>query len=52
MFYDPRDGGTYRIRMTLGEGDELIARVYVGAPLFGWTQRLIRVNRLTDDGWC
>lgn len=51
-FYDPRDGGTYRIRMTLGAGDALIARVYIGVPLFGRSQRLVRVNRLTDDGWC
>lgn len=51
-FYDPRDGGTYRIRLTLGTADALVARVYVGVPLFGKSQLLVRVNRLTDDGWC
>ncbi len=51
-FYNPDDGKTYRINAQLHAPDTIVARVYVGIPLFGETRTLHRVPHLESAGWC
>src|SRR5579883_1514460 len=51
-FYNPDDGKTYNISAELTSADTLIARIYVGIPLFGETKTLHRVLHGTSKGWC
>ena len=51
-FYDPENGRTYNVSAQLKSADVLIARVYLGIPLFGETKTLIRVPHGTSKGWC
>ena len=51
-FYNPRDGGTYRVAAQLKSDDVIVARIYVWAPLFGETKTLVRIAPGTTDGWC
>ncbi len=51
-FYDPRTGRGYCIAATLTSPDMLVARVYLGMPLLGVDQTLLRVRRASGEGWC
>jgi uncharacterized protein (DUF2147 family) len=51
-FYNPDDGKTYNISAELTSADALIARIYLGFPLFGETKTLHRVLHGTSKGWC
>jgi uncharacterized protein (DUF2147 family) len=51
-FYNPDDGKTYSIIANLQSPDTIVARIYVGVPLFGATKTLLRVPRLASEGWC
>jgi uncharacterized protein (DUF2147 family) len=51
-FYNPDDGKTYRVTAQLKSSTEMVARIYVGMPLFGATKVLTRVPRGTSAGWC
>lgn len=51
-FYNPRDGKTYRVSAQLASGDVLIARIYLGLPLFGQTKTLTRIPPGKTGGWC
>ena len=51
-FYNPNDGKTYRVSAQLKSADVLVARIYVGLPVFGKTKTLLRVPRETSEGWC
>jgi uncharacterized protein (DUF2147 family) len=51
-FYNPDDGDTYRLTMELQSDDVIVARVYVGIPLFGKTKTLVRVPMGIGTGWC
>jgi uncharacterized protein (DUF2147 family) len=51
-FYNPDDGKTYRITATFRPPDAMVARIYLGMPLFGETRILRRVPRLDSEGWC
>ena len=51
-FYNPDDGGTYRVSAQLKSDDVLLARIYVGIPLFGQTKTLVRVPHGVSRGWC
>jgi uncharacterized protein (DUF2147 family) len=51
-FYNPEDGKTYRITAELRSADAIVARIYSGVSLFGQTKILMRVPRLTSEGWC
>ena len=50
--YNPEDGKTYNISAELRSADVLVARIYLGLPLFGQTKVLHRVLRGTSEGWC
>lgn len=50
--YNPDDGRTYRVLAKLRSSDVLVARVYVGMPLFGETKTLLWVPRLGSEGHC
>ena len=50
--YNPDDGQTYRISAELRSADLIVARIYLGVPLFGETKTLQRVPRLRSEGWC
>jgi uncharacterized protein (DUF2147 family) len=50
--YNPDDGVTYRVSAELRSADVFVARIYLGAPLFGETKTLLRVPRLRSEGWC
>jgi uncharacterized protein (DUF2147 family) len=50
--YNPDDGKTYRVRAELGSADSLVARIYLGIPFSGETWTLLRVPRLSSEGWC
>ena len=50
-FYNPHDGKTYRVSAQLRTDDVLIARIYVGVPLFGKTKTLARIPQETSEGW-
>jgi uncharacterized protein (DUF2147 family) len=42
---DPKNGKTYKVRLTPGEGGKTLAvRGYIGAPMFGRTQTWVRVE--------
>jgi uncharacterized protein (DUF2147 family) len=51
-FYNPDDGKTYRVSAQLKSDDVILARIYVGLPLFGQTKTLTRVPHGVSDGWC
>lgn len=51
-FYNPDDGKTYRVSAQLKSDDVLVARIYVGIPLFGTTKTLVRVPQGFSEGWC
>ncbi len=51
-FYNPDDGKTYRVSAQLRSSAVMIARIYLGIPLFGKTRTLVRVLRGTSEGWC
>jgi len=51
-FYNPDDGKTYRVSAELRSADLIVARIYVGIPLFGETKTLTRVPHGTSEGWC
>lgn len=51
-FYNPDDGNYYRVSAQLKSADVLVARIYVGIPLFGKTKTLVRIPEGTSDGWC
>ena len=51
-FYNPDDGRTYRVSAELKSADLIVARIYLGVPLFGETRTLTRVPHGTSDGWC
>ncbi len=50
--YNPDDGKAYRVRAELRSADVMVARIYLGIPLFGETWTLLRVPRLSSEGWC
>ena len=50
--YNPNDGMTYRTTIELKSADAILARVYLGYPLFGVTRTLVRVSQGTSEGWC
>jgi len=50
--YNPDDGRTYHFSGVLKSPDIFVARVYLGAPLFGRTLTWKRVAELTADGGC
>jgi uncharacterized protein (DUF2147 family) len=51
-FYNPDDGKTYRVAARFESSDTIIARIYLGVPLFGETKTLRRVPHGTSAGWC
>ena len=51
-FYDPDNGETYRVSAELASADRIVARIYLGIPLFGRTKVLFRVSHGTSEGWC
>ena len=51
-FYNPDDGETYRVSAQLKSDDVILARIYLGIPLFGKTKTLERVPHGVTDGWC
>lgn len=51
-FYNPDDGKTYRISARLTSADLIVARVYLGIPIFGKTKTLQRVPHGKVEGWC
>jgi uncharacterized protein (DUF2147 family) len=51
-FYNPDDGGTYRVSAQLKSDDVIVARIYAGIPLFGKTKVLERVPLGVSAGWC
>jgi len=51
-FYNPDNGKTYRVSAQLKSADVLVARIYVGIPLFGKTKTLVRIPQGASEGWC
>lgn len=51
-FYNHEDGKTYRISMELKSADVIVARIYLGVPIFGENRTLVRVLQATSEGWC
>jgi hypothetical protein len=51
-FYNPDDGATYRVTMEMQSADVMVARIYLGVPLFGTTRTLVRVPMGVGAGWC
>ena len=51
-FYDARSGLSYGLLATRRSADVLVARVYIGMPIFGKNQTLLRVPRASGEGWC
>jgi uncharacterized protein (DUF2147 family) len=51
-FYNPDDGRAYRVSAQLKSDDVIVARIYVGTPLFGQTKTLVRVPHGVSAGWC
>ena len=51
-FYNPDDGATYRVSLNLQSDDVLVARIYLGVPLFGKTKTLARIPMGIGAGWC
>ena len=50
--YNPDDGQTYRVSAKLRSADVLVARIYLGVPLFGETKTLQWIAGLGLDGRC
>lgn len=46
--YDPESGKTYSSRLRVDKDGELLLRGYIGAPMFGRTERFIPVSRCTN----
>jgi uncharacterized protein (DUF2147 family) len=44
FIYDPRDGKTYKCKMTLESSDILNVKGFIGVPLFGRTNAWTRVK--------
>jgi hypothetical protein len=51
-FYDARTGRSYGLLASRRSADVLVARVYIGMPVFGKNQTLLRVPRTSGEGWC
>lgn len=51
-FYNPDDGKTYRVTAQLKSDDVIVARIYVGVPVFGKSKTLARVPHGVTEGWC
>jgi uncharacterized protein (DUF2147 family) len=51
-FYNADDGKTYRLTAEFQPNDVIVARMYVGIPLFGETRTLVRVPMGASAGWC
>lgn len=51
-FYNADDGRTYRLAMEQQSQDVMVARAYLGLPLFGQTRVLTRILLGTTAGWC
>lgn len=51
-FYNADDGATYRVSLNLQSDDVLVARIYLGVPLFGKTKTLARIPMGIGAGWC
>jgi uncharacterized protein (DUF2147 family) len=51
-FYNPDDGGTYRLKLEFQSADVVAARIFLGIPLFGETRTLTRIPVDTSAGWC
>lgn len=51
-FYNPDDGKSYSVNARLESDDVIVARAYVGLPIFGKTKTLARVTHDTSEGWC
>ena len=51
-FYNPDDGDTYSVTAELRSSDVIVARIYKVLPFFGRTKTLLRVPRLSSEGWC
>ena len=51
-FYNPDDGKSYSVKAQLKSDDVIVARIYVGVPIFGKTKTLARVAHGTSEGWC
>jgi uncharacterized protein (DUF2147 family) len=51
-FYNPQDGKTYSVKADIESPDVITARIYAGIPLFGRTKTLLRIPRLSSEGWC
>ena len=51
-FYNPDDGKTYRAAAELHSMDTLVARIYIGVPLFGETKTLVRMPQQSSDVQC
>ena len=47
--YDPASGKTYQARFRLDGPDRLELRGYIGAPLFGQTQRWVRKSDFREE---
>jgi len=46
------DGVTYSLSAEVTSADLIVARIYIGIPLFGTTKTLVRVAHGISDGWC
>ena len=51
-FYNPDDGKAYSVTAQLKSDDVIVARAYVGFPIFGQTKTLTRVPHGVSEGWC
>lgn len=51
-FYNPDTGKTYQVSAELRSANQLVARIYVGLPIFGESKTLVRVPHGVSDGWC
>jgi len=51
-FYNPDDGKTYRAAAELHSMNTLVARIYLGMPLFGETKTLVRMPQPSSDSQC
>lgn len=51
-FYNADDGTTYMARMEIKSDDLIVARAYLGLPIFGVDETLVRVPMGTSAGWC
>jgi uncharacterized protein (DUF2147 family) len=51
-FYNPDDGRTYRVSARFMSDDAILARIYLGLPIFGENRTFARVPHGTSAGWC